>query len=215
MVESSHQWSSPRKKETKRQSFHKFCLGTLGSGYSLLIFTYWVCVHWWDLRSITFHNFDQNIKCSGKYWIGYSKYKATKTRWSYHLVWMRKHTYKVSLKEFLKLFKCLASSGIHTVSGWLDLLLKALHQERKKKKWDNSFKACMGTLSCACSPPIYRLSVWGFFMKTLIIISISTNIYKPYVCDHLGPYISLVNNSIYQITPYWSNLINYLHPNID
>ena len=40
----------------------------------------------------------------------------------------------VSLKEFLKLFKCLASSGIHTVSGWLDLFFKALHQERKRRK---------------------------------------------------------------------------------
>ena len=31
------------------------------------------------------------------------------------------------------LFKCLASSGFHTVSGWLDLLFKALHQERKRR----------------------------------------------------------------------------------
>ena len=46
---------------------------------------------------------------------------------------MRKHTYKVSLKEFLKLFKCLASSGIYTVSGWLDFIFKALHQERKRR----------------------------------------------------------------------------------
>ena len=42
--------------------------------------------------------------------------------------------YIVSLKEFLKLFKCLASSGIHTVSGWLNLLFKALQQERKRRK---------------------------------------------------------------------------------
>ena len=48
---------------------------------------------------------------------------------------MNEKTYlQVSLKEFLKLFKCLASSGIHTVSGWLDLLFKALHQERKRRK---------------------------------------------------------------------------------
>ena len=48
---------------------------------------------------------------------------------------MYEKTYlQVSLKEFLKLFKCLASSGIHTVSGWLDLLFKALHQERKRRK---------------------------------------------------------------------------------
>ena len=48
---------------------------------------------------------------------------------------MNERTYlQVSLKEFLKLFKCLASSVIHTVSGWLDLLFKALHQERKRRK---------------------------------------------------------------------------------
>ena len=48
---------------------------------------------------------------------------------------MYERTYlQVSLKEFLKLFKCLASSGIHTISGWLDLLFKALHQERKSRK---------------------------------------------------------------------------------
>ena len=46
-------------------------------------------------------------------------------------------------------------------------------------------------------------------------MSISTNIHKPYVCDPLGPYISLVSNSIDQITPYWSTLNNYLHRHID
>ena len=46
----------------------------------------------------------------------------------------KKPAYRVSLKEFLKLFKCLASSSIHTVSRWLDILLKALHQERKRRK---------------------------------------------------------------------------------
>ena len=45
-----------------------------------------------------------------------------------------KHIYEVLLKEFLKLFKCLASSGIHTVSGWLDLFFKTLYQERKMRK---------------------------------------------------------------------------------
>ena len=35
---------------------------------------------------------------------------------------MYEKTYlQVFLKEFLELFKCLAFSGIHTVSGWLDL----------------------------------------------------------------------------------------------
>ena len=46
-------------------------------------------------------------------------------------------------------------------------------------------------------------------------MSISANIYRPYVCDPLGPYISLANNYIDQITPYWSTLINYPHQNID
>ena len=49
---------------------------------------------WWDLRSITFWNFDQNIKCSIIHWIGYSKYQPTKNKWSYHLICMRKHSYK-------------------------------------------------------------------------------------------------------------------------
>ena len=48
---------------------------------------------------------------------------------------MYEKTYlQVSLKEFLKLFKCIASSGIYMVSGWLDLFFKALYQERKRRK---------------------------------------------------------------------------------
>ena len=39
----------------------------------------------------------------------------------------------VPFKEFLKIFKYLASSGIHTVWGWLDLLFKVLYQERKRR----------------------------------------------------------------------------------
>ena len=46
---------------------------------------------------------------------------------------MRKHTYMVSLREFLKLFKYLASSGIHTIFEYLDLLFKVIHQERKRR----------------------------------------------------------------------------------
>ena len=67
----------------------------------------------------------------------------------------------------------------------------------------------MDTLSCGRSPSIYRHLVYIFFIKTLIIIFISTNIHRPYVCDPLGPYISLVNNSIDPITPNWSTLDNY------
>ena len=37
-------------------------------------------------------------------------------------------------------------------------------------------------------------------------MSVSTNIHRPYVCDPLGPYISLLNNPIDQITPYWSTI---------
>ena len=62
----------------------------------------------------------------------------------------------------------------------------------------------MGTLTYGHFPLIYRHLVCGFFTQTLIFMSISTNIYKPYVYDPLGPYISLVNNSIYPLTPHWS-----------
>ena len=81
----------------------------------------------------------------------------------------------------------------------------------KKKKGENSHKACMSTLSCGRSLLIYRHLVCIFFIKTLIIMSISNNIYRPYVCDPLGLYISLVNTSIDQIIPYWSTLITYPH----
>ena len=52
-------------------------------------------------------------------------------KWSYHLICMTKYTYRVHLKEFLKLFKCLFSSDIHTIDCWLDLLFKARHEEKK------------------------------------------------------------------------------------
>ena len=128
---------------------------------------------------------------------------------------MRKHTYRVSLKEFLKLFKCLASSSIHTVSGWLDLLFKALHQERKRRM-ERILTRLAWAPSVVVILPLF-IDIWYevFLIKTLIIMSISTNIHKPFVCDPLGLYISLVNNSIDQITPYWSTLINYPHPHID
>ena len=129
---------------------------------------------------------------------------------------MNDKTYlQVSLKEFLKLFKCLASSGIHTVSGWLDLLFKALHQERKRRNERIPTRLSWAPLVVVVLPLFIDIWYDVFFIKTLIIMSISTNIYKPYVCDPLGPYISLVNNSIDQITPYWPTLINYPHPHID
>ena len=128
---------------------------------------------------------------------------------------MRKHTYRVSLKEFLKLFKCLASNGIHTVSGWLDLLFKALHQERKRRMERIPTRLAWAPSVVVILPLFIDIWYEVFLIKTLIIMSISTNIYKPFVCDHLGLYISLVNNFIDQITPYWSTLINYPHPHID
>ena len=61
------------------------------------------------------------------------------------------------------------------------------------------------------------IDIWyvDFSLKTLIIISIFTNIHRPYVCDPLVLYISLVNNSIDPITPSWSTLINFLRELID
>ena len=128
---------------------------------------------------------------------------------------MRKTYLQVSLKDFLKLFKCLAFSSIHTVSGWLDLLFKALHQERKRREKRIPTRLVWAPSVVAILPLFIDIWYEAFFIKTLIIMSISTNIHKPYVCDPLGPYISLVNNSIDQITPYWSTLINYPHPHID
>ena len=72
----------------------------------------------------------------------------------------------------------------------------------------------MGTLSCAQSPPVHRHLVYQFFIKTLIIMSKSINIYEPYMYDPLGLYISLVNNSMDTIILYWSTFINYLHQHI-
>ena len=73
----------------------------------------------------------------------------------------------------------------------------------------------MSTLSCGHSPLIYRHLVHEFFIKTIKIMSRSTNAQRPYVYEALGSYISLVNNSIHIITPYWSKFINYLHQKID
>ena len=129
---------------------------------------------------------------------------------------MYEKTYlEVSLKESLKLFKCLASSGIHTVSGWLDLLFKALHQERKRRKEIIPTRLVWAPSVVVVLPLLIDIWYKIFFIKTLIIMFISTNVHKPYVCDPLGLYISLVNNSIDEITPYWSTLINYPHPHID
>ena len=95
----------------------------------------------------------------------------------------------VSLKEFLKLFNCLASSSIHTVSGWLDLLFKSLHQEIKRREERILTRLAWVPPIVVVLPPIYRHLVWGFFIKTLIIVSICTNIHRPYVCDLMSRFL--------------------------
>ena len=87
-------------------------------------------------------------------------------------------------------------------------LLQTYSLREKENKGENSHTACMGTLSCGHSPLIYGHLICVFFIKTFIIMSISTNIHTPYVCDPLGPYIS-------QIIPYWSTLVNYSHQHIN
>ena len=72
----------------------------------------------------------------------------------------------------------------------------------------------MGTLSYDRSPPIYSHFIHRLFLKTLIIMSISTNIHIPHVCDLLGSYILLICNSIHLITPYSSTSISYLYQRI-
>ena len=73
----------------------------------------------------------------------------------------------------------------------------------------------MGTLNHGHFPFNYTHLEGEFFIKTLIIMSISIDIYWPHVCDPLGPYIKLVNNFIDPITPYWLNFINYLYQHIN
>ena len=75
-------------------------------------------------------------------------------------------------------------------------LLQNSSLREKEKKLENSHKTCRGTVSCGHSLPIYGHSVCRFFIKTFIIMYRSTNIHRPYVCDPLGQYISLVNNYI-------------------
>ena len=68
--------------------------------------------------------------------------------------------------------------------------------------------AFMVTLSCGCSLSIYCHWVYELVTKALIILSTSINIHSPYVCVPLSSYISLFNNSIDPIIPYWSIFIN-------
>ena len=57
--------------------------------------------------------------------------------------------------------------------------LQSSSPREKDKKEENSHKTCTSTLSCDHSLPIYRHFICKFFIKTLIIMSISTSIYRP------------------------------------
>ena len=149
----------------------------------------------------------QNIKCN--------RIHDIKNRWSYHLVFIRKHTYKVPLKEFLKLFKCLASSSIHMIFGWLDILFKALYQEKNRRNEIILTRLAWAPWVVVVLPLFYWHLICEFFIKTLIIMSNSTDIHRPYVCDPLDPHISLVNDLIDPTTPYCSTFIYYLYQRID
>ena len=84
---------------------------------------------------------------------------------------MNEKTYlQVSLKEFLKLFKCLASSRVHTVSGWLDLIFKALDQERKIRKERIPTRLAWAPLIVVVLSLFIDIWYEVFFIKTLIIM---------------------------------------------
>ena len=114
-----------------------------------------------------------------------------------------------------RIFYALICINNHVINRINCMLSKSSSPREKEKKGENSYKPCMGTLSCGFPPPIYRHLVCGYFIKILIIMSISTNIHTPYMCHPLGPYISIVNNSINSPKSYWSTLINYLYQHID
>ena len=112
------------------------------------------------------------------------------------------------MKEFLILFKCLASNNTDTIFKWLDLLFKELHKERTRRK--NRILARLLLVPLVVVILSLFINIWfmDFLQKNLIIMSISTKIYRPYVCDTLGLYIFLVNKFINPITPYWSKFID-------
>ena len=94
-------------------------------------------------------------------------------------------------------------------------LLQSSSPSEKENKGENSHKACIDKLSCGRSLLIYRYLVCEVFIKTHILMSISTNIDRLNVYDLIDLYISLVNNSIGPKTSYWSTLFNYPHKYID
>ena len=94
---------------------------------------------------------------------------------------MKKYTYRVPFKEFLKLFKCLASNGIYTISRLLDLLFKSLHQERMRTKERILTRLAWASQVVVIPPLFIDILYVDFSLEPLIIMSISTNIFRPYV----------------------------------
>ena len=58
----------------------------------------------------------------------------------------------------------------------------------------------MGILSCSHFPLFLDIRYVNFSKKILKIMSLSTNIHCDYMCDPLGPYISLVNNFLVNLS---------------
>ena len=87
--------------------------------------------------------------------------RTSRSRFVNHLECMTKHTYKVHLKEFLKLFKCLAFRGIYMISRWLDLLFKALQKKQEISKFLQGMYAYLELWSDKVNP-------WGRHMWTQV-----------------------------------------------
>ena len=87
----------------------------------------------------------------------------------------------------------------HNLQMIRSLLEHSWVQEEEKRR-ENFHSACIDTSIMVVLFLFIDFGNVKFFTKTLIIMSISTDIYWPYVCDPLGPYISLVNDSINPIT---------------
>ena len=96
--------------------------------------------------------------------------------------------------EFLKLLRCSTSNSIHIITRRLDFFFIALHKEIKRKNRRVSNNVCIGIL--VRGPPLIDKH-WSInFSQTLQNMSIFNNIYQSYVCDPLGLYILLFDNSI-------------------
>ena len=92
------------------------------------------------------------------------------------------------------MFKYPTSSGAHTIVADLSSI-------EKEKKCDNFHQGLYGHSKVWSASLYYKHYICKIFTKTCIIMSISINTHRSYVCDLLGPYILLVSNSIDLIKP--------------